>query len=74
MRLINLGILSSVLMPSEAIWRRASYVMQSSIARTLDFSPSPRARLPSTTMVLYAIMYMLVALALALYRFQQRDL
>ena len=54
-RLINLGILSSVLMPSEAIWRRASYVMQSSMARTLDFSPFTTRSAPSTTMVLYAI-------------------
>ncbi len=73
-RLINLGILSSVLMPSEAIWRRASYVMQSSIARTLDFSPFTTRSAPSNTMVLYAVMYLLVALALALYRFQRRDL
>jgi Cu-processing system permease protein len=73
-RLINLGILSSVLMPSEAIWRRASYVMQSSIARTLDFSPFATRSAPNTTMILYAIVYLLIALCLALYRFQQRDL
>jgi Cu-processing system permease protein len=73
-RLVNLGILSSVLMPSEAIWRRASYVMQSSIARTLDFSPFATRSAPNTTMMLYAIAYLLVALCLALYRFQQRDL
>ena len=73
-RLITLGILSSVLMPSEAIWRRASYVMQSSIARTLDFSPFATRSAPSATMMLYAIAYLLLALSLALYRFQQRDL
>jgi Cu-processing system permease protein len=73
-RLINLGILSSVIMPSESIWRRASYVMQSSVARTLDLSPFATRSAPSTTMMLYAIAYLLVALALALYRFQQRDL
>ncbi len=73
-RLINLGILSSVLMPSEAIWRRACYVMQSSIARTLDFSPFASRSAPSSTMMLYSIAYLLVALCSALYRFQQRDL
>jgi ABC-type transport system involved in multi-copper enzyme maturation permease subunit len=73
-RLVNLGILSSVIMPSESIWRRASYVMQSSIARSLDFSPFATRSAPSTTMMLYAIAYLLVALCLALYRFQQRDL
>ena len=73
-RLITLGILSSVLMPSESIWRRASYAMQSSIARTLDFSPFATRSAPSATMMVYALAYMLVALSLALYRFQQRDL
>lgn len=73
-RLVTLGILSSVLMPSEAIWRRASYVMQSSIARTLDFSPFATRSAPSVNMMVYAIAYMLVTLALALHRFQQRDL
>ena len=73
-RLVNLGILSSVIMPSESIWRRASYVMQSSISRTLDFSPFATRSAPSVTMMIYAIAYLLVALALAIYRFQQRDL
>jgi ABC-2 type transport system permease protein len=73
-RMITLGILSSVLMPSEAIWRRASYVMQSSIARTIDLSPFATRSAPSVTMMFYAIAYLLIALSLALYRFQQRDL
>jgi Cu-processing system permease protein len=73
-RLINLGILSSVLMPSEAVWRRASFVMQSSIARTLDLSPFTTRSAPSLTMILYAILYLLLALSAALYRFHQRDL
>lgn len=73
-RLINLGILSSVLMPSESIWRRASYVMQTSIARTLDFSPFATRSAPSDIMMLYAILYLVVVLAFAVRRFQQRDL
>lgn len=73
-RLITLGILSSVIMPSEAMWRRASYVMQTSIARTLDFSPFATRSAPNTTMMLYAVIYLLLALAAALYRFHQRDL
>jgi Cu-processing system permease protein len=73
-RLVNLGILSSVLMPSEAIWRRASYVMQTSIARTLDLSPFATRSAPSATMMLYAIVYLLLALCAAIYRFHQRDL
>jgi len=61
-------------MPSEAIWRRASYVMQTSIARTLDFSPFATRSAPNANMMLYASIYLLLALAAALYRFHQRDL
>ena len=73
-RLLNLGILSSVIMPSEAIWRRASYIMQSSVARTLDLSPFATRSAPSAAMMLYAVVYLIVALCLALHRFDQRDL
>lgn len=73
-RLVNLGILSSIVMPSEAIWRRASYVMQSSVGRMFDYSPGATFSAPSVNMMIYAGIYLLVALVLALYRFQQRDL
>src|SRR2546430_9554346 len=33
--LATVGIISSLLMPSEALWHRASFEMQSSFARTL---------------------------------------
>jgi ABC-type transport system involved in multi-copper enzyme maturation permease subunit len=73
-RLVNLGILSSMIMPTESIWRRASFVMQSSLNRALDFSPFATRSAPSSTMMVYAIAYLVVALTFALYRFQQRDL
>lgn len=73
-RLVTLGILSSVIMPSESVWRRASYVMQSATTRTLDLSPFATRSAPSVAMIVYAVFYLLLALALALYRFQQRDL
>jgi len=73
-RLVNLGIFSSMIMPTESIWRRASYLMQSSLARTLDLSPFATRSAPSATMMFYACAYLLAALALALYRFHQRDL
>jgi ABC-type transport system involved in multi-copper enzyme maturation permease subunit len=73
-RLINLGILSSLIMPTESVWRRASYVMQSSFTRTLDFSPFATRSAPSPAMMVYATIYLLLALSCALYRFQQRDL
>jgi Cu-processing system permease protein len=73
-RLVNLGILSSMIMPSEAVWRRASYVMQTSLARSMDLSPFSTRSAPSVAMMIYACFYLLVALFFALYRFRQRDL
>jgi len=73
-RLVTLGILSSIVMPSESVWRRASYVMQSPTARALDFSPFATRSAPSGVMMVYAVLYLLVALFAALYHFRNRDL
>ena len=72
--LVTLGILSSIIMPSESVWRRASYVMQSATSRTLDFSPFATRSAPSAIMMAYAILYLLVALFAAVYHFRNRDL
>ena len=72
--LVRLGLFSSLLMPSEAIWRRAAYEMQSPIAGSLPFSPFANVSVPSGTMVGYAVIYMFVALAIAVLHFHSRDL
>lgn len=73
-RLVTVGVVSSLIMPSESVWRRASFEMQSSFARSLEFSPFSNASAPSGAMVGYAITYLLVALLIAIYHFHQRDL
>jgi Cu-processing system permease protein len=73
-RLVNLGIVASLIMPSESMWRRASFEMQSSLTRSMQFSPFSNASAPSTAMVGYAALYLLIALTIALYNFQERDL
>jgi ABC-type transport system involved in multi-copper enzyme maturation permease subunit len=73
-RLITLGILSSIVMPSESLWRRASYIMQSTTARSLDLSPFATRSAPSGVMIFYAVVYLLVALCAALHHFHNRDL
>jgi len=73
-RLVTLGIVSSLIMPSESMWRRASFEMQSSLTRSIQFSPFSSASAPSPAMVGYAALYLLIALAVALYNFQERDL
>jgi Cu-processing system permease protein len=73
-RLVTLGIVSSLIMPSESIWRRASFEMQSSLTRSIQLSPFSNASAPSAAMVGYAALYLLIALAVALYNFQRLDL
>ncbi|HEU5336002.1 MAG TPA: hypothetical protein VFU27_08565, partial [Terriglobales bacterium] len=71
---VNIGIVASVIMPSEALWRRAAHDMQSPLAGVLNFSPFSSASLPSSTMIMYAGIYAALALLLAVRRFSRRDL
>ena len=72
--LVTVGIVSSLLMPSEALWHRASFEMQSSLARTLQFTPFANASTPSKAMIGYAVAYLVMALAIAIHHFGERDL
>ena len=63
-----------MLMPSEALWRRAANDMQSPFANVLNFSPFGSASLPSSTLVVYTGVYAALALFLAVRRFSRRDL
>jgi ABC-type transport system involved in multi-copper enzyme maturation permease subunit len=71
---INIGIISSLIIPSEALWKRAAYEMSSPLARTIGFSPFSSPSVPSTLMVWYAVVYMLITLLLAIRFFSKRDL
>jgi Cu-processing system permease protein len=71
---VDLGILASVIMPSEALWRRAAFEMQSPLATAVNITPFSGASVPSSAMVSYAAVYMAVFLALAIRKLGKRDL
>jgi ABC-type transport system involved in multi-copper enzyme maturation permease subunit len=71
---VNIGILCSLIIPSEAIWRRAAYEMQTPLSGVLGFSFFTSSSVPSPFMVGYAVFYALFALFLAISAFQRRDL
>jgi Cu-processing system permease protein len=73
-RLAAVGVVTSLIMPSEAIWRKAAFEMQTPLAGALPFSPFANVSIPSATMIGYAGFYLLATLAIAVYHFQQRDL
>ena len=71
---VRVGIVTSLIIPSEALWRRASYEMQSPLAAVLQMGPFGTLSPPSNLMIVYAVLYLAGALALAISTFRQRDL
>jgi ABC-type transport system involved in multi-copper enzyme maturation permease subunit len=72
--IVTLGIVSSLINPSESLWRRAAYEMQTPLAGSLSFSPFANVSIPSSTAVIYAGVYLCVVLGIAIYHFDARDL
>ena len=73
-RLAMVGILTSLIMPSEAVGRRAAFERESPLSGSLQFSPFSDVSIPSGAMIGYAIVYLVIALAIAVYHFRERDL
>jgi ABC-type transport system involved in multi-copper enzyme maturation permease subunit len=71
---INVGIITSLLLPSESMWRRAAFEMQSPLVSAVGVSPFGTSSAPSLVMVAYAVVYLVVILFLAMRRFSRRDL
>jgi hypothetical protein len=74
-RLAMAGIITSLVMPTEAIWRRAAYEMESPLAGSLpQFAIFSDVSIPSAAMIGYAGVYLMLALGIAIYHFHDRDL
>lgn len=71
---INIGVITSLIMPSEALWKRAAHELQSHLVSAIGFNPLTGSVYPSMAMVVYAIIYLVVILILAVRLFSRRDL
>ena len=71
---VNIGVLSSLIIPSEALWKRAAYEMQSPLGQALGITPFSAVSVPSSMMIAYAVVYSAAALFLAVRLFAHRDL
>ncbi len=72
---VNVGIISSLILPSEALWKRVAFEMQSPLVGAFGgFSPFSAGSVPSNFMLGYTVLYTLAALLLAVQIFQHRDL
>jgi ABC-type transport system involved in multi-copper enzyme maturation permease subunit len=71
---VKIGIVTSLVVPTEALWRRAAYEMQTPLASAMGMSPFGAFSVPSTLMVLYAMLYLLIVFAIAVSTFNRRDI
>lgn len=70
----ELGILSSLIMPSDAIWSKAGGLMSSSLMNMGGVNPFTSGSEPSTLMIIYAALYLLLMMGIAIRQFSKRDL
>ncbi len=74
---VDVGIISSLIIPSEALWRRAAFEMTPPLGQALGFAsggPFITTSVPSPLMIAYAGLYILVVSALTVRQFSHRDL
>jgi len=71
---VQVGIIASLIMPSESMWRAVADAMQPSLVRETGFMLFTAGSTPSPAMMVYAVLYLLVFLGLAMFKFQRRDL
>lgn len=71
---VQVGIATSLMFPTESIWRRATFEMQSAFGAVLQMTPFTTLSVPNLLMVSYAVLYLLAALAAAVRIFKNRDM
>jgi Cu-processing system permease protein len=71
---VKVGIVTSLINPSESLWKRAVFEMQSPIMNIFWGSPFRSSSVPSPLMMRYAFLYLIVVLFITVRIFQARDL
>lgn len=71
---VDIGIVTSLLVPSEAMWKMASYSMQRPFVRDLGLTPFSVAAPPSNAMLIYTIVYVAAMVVTAAITLERRDL
>ena len=70
---IKVGIITSLIIPSESLWKRAAFEMQAPITGSFG-SPFTTTSVPSPLMMGYTFLYLVLVLFIAVRIFQKRDL
>ncbi len=70
----QVGIVASLIMPSESLWQLAASRMQPALMRELNVTPFSPASVPSALMVGYAALFAVALVLLAVRSFRRRGL
>jgi Cu-processing system permease protein len=70
----HVGTVVSLLSPADAMWRRAAHEMQPVTAVIFQAGPFGVASVPSAAMIVWAALFVVVVLALAVWLFRRRPL
>lgn len=72
---VNVGIVSSLIMPADSLWKKATaYFQPSDVTNPFELGPFAAITEPSALMVVYAVLYLVALLAFALWSFSRREL
>ncbi len=72
---VNVGIVSSLIMPADALWKKAvAYFQPSGNSNPFELGPFAAITEPSSLMVVYALLYLTGLILFALWSFSRRDL
>jgi len=71
---VKVGIIASLIIPSETLWRRAAFEMQTPLTGALGVSPFGAFSVPSPLMIAYTAVYLIVTLIIAIRVFEKRDI
>jgi len=72
---VNVGIVSSLIMPADALWKKAvAYFQPRSISNPFELGPFAAITEPSGLMIVYALLYLVALILFALWSFSRRDL
>ena len=72
---VDIGIITSLIMPSEILWKKAQTIFQPQLtSNPYTAGPFAVSSQPSDLMILYGVFYMLFFLVFAMWSFSARDL
>ena len=72
---VDVGILTSLIMPTEILWKKASALFEPGLVSGFEFAgPFSVSSQPSDLMIAYAVVYIVILMLLELWLFSTRDL